>query len=90
MFYPSWHPKVGPITPSDLTVVVGEHDTTDSERDERMISEYVNHPMYSESRLPYDVTIMTLSSPLTFTNVAAPVCLPASVTPQYTGEVCAG
>ena len=86
MFYP-WGQ---PISSSDLTVVVGEHDTTDSERDERTISKYVNHPMYSYVSTPYDATILTLSSPLTFTNVAAPVCLPASVTPQYTGEVCAG
>ena len=83
-----------PIEFSDITVVTGEHDTTDSNKTEHTILRYDNHPEYKtgyrryNSRTEnYDISIITLSSPLTFSPIASPVCLPASVTPQYTGQV---
>ena len=79
---------------SDITVVTGEHDTTDSNKTEHTILRYDNHPeyktgyrRYSSRTENYDISIITLSSPLTFSPIASPVCLPSSVTPQYTGQV---
>ena len=81
---------------SDITVVTGEHDTTDSNKTEHTILRYDNHPEYKTGEGPklyrtrsenYDISIITLSSPLTFSPIASPMCLPSSVTPQYTGQV---
>ena len=74
--------------PAYLRVVVGEHDTTDSAVDIRTVSAITDHPNYAEyNNYAYDVSILTLSSPITFSSVAAPVCLPSSVSPQYTGQL---
>ena len=75
-----------PLKNSEITVVTGMHDTTDSNKTVHNISGYENHPEYPTYG-NYDITIITLSSPITFSRVASPVCLPASVTPQYTGQV---
>lgn len=75
-----------PLKNSEITVVTGMHDTTDSNKTVHNISGYENHPEYLV-RGNYDITIITLSSPITFSRVASPVCLPASVSPQYTGQV---
>ena len=79
---------------SDITVVTGEHDTTDSNKTEHTILRYDNHPeyktgyrRYSSRTENYDISIITLSSPLTFSPIASPVCLPASTQPLYTGQV---
>ena len=76
-----------PIEYSDIKVVTGEHDTTDSIKEVHTILRYDNHPKYDEWGNNYDISIITLSSPLTFSRIASPVCLPASVAPQYTGQV---
>ena len=75
-----------PLKNSEITVVTGMHDTTDSNKTVHNISGYENHPEYPTYG-NYDITIITLSSPVTFSRVASPVCLPSSVTPQYTGQV---
>ena len=76
-----------PLKNDEIKVVTGEHDTTDSNKTEHNISGYENHPEYLDRGNNYDISIITLSSPLTFSRVASPVCLPASVAPQYTGQV---
>ena len=76
-----------PLKNDEIKVVTGEHDTTDSNKTEHNISGYENHPEYLDWGNNYDISIITLSSPLTFSRVASPVCLPASVAPQYTGQV---
>ena len=75
-------------SPSDIRVLVGEHDTTDSVADIRPISAITDHPNYDASNnYAYDVSILTLASPISFSSVVAPVCLPSSVSPQYTGQL---
>ena len=75
-------------SPSDIRVIVGEHDTTDSVADIRPISAITDHPNYDASNnFANDFSILTLASPITFSRVVAPVCLPSSVSPQYTGQV---
>ena len=70
---------------SSIRVLLGEHDTTDSVADIRTISAITDHPSYNASNSwAYDFSILTLSSPLTFSRVMAPVCLPADVSSLYT------
>ena len=80
------HCTVGQSAAS-IRVLVGEHDTTDSVADIRAISAITQHPRYNNANTDYDYSILTLAAPLTFSSVAAPVCLPASASSLYTGEV---
>ena len=59
---------------------MGEHDTTDSVADIRTISAITNHPDYNDNTYVNDVAILTLTSPITFSSIVAPVCLPAGIT----------
>ena len=70
-------------------VLLGEHDTTDSVADIRTISAILDHPSYTatSASLDYDYSILTLSSPVTFSKLMAPVCLPADTSELYTGDV---
>ena len=75
-------------SPSDIRVIVGEHDTTDSVADIRSISAITDHPNYDASNnFANDFSILTLASPITLSNVAAPVCLPSSSSSQFTGQL---
>ena len=80
------HCTVG-SSPSSIRVLVGEHDTTDSVADIRTISAITDHPSYNNANTDYDFSILTLAAPITFSSVAAPVCLPASASSLYTGQV---
>ena len=74
--------------PTRIRVLLGEHDTTDSVADIRTISSITDHPSYnSGNKNAYDFSILTLRSPITFNHVMAPVCLPASVSSLYTGQL---
>ena len=71
---------------STLRVLLGEHDTSDSNQDIRTISAITDHPSYDNNTLAYDVSILTLTSPLTFSRTMSPVCLPADDSKQFAGE----
>ena len=51
------------------------------------VSSVLDHPSYDGDYTKHDISIMTLARPITYSAVAAPVCLPASVSPLYTGEL---
>ena len=70
-----------------MKVLVGEHDTSDSEVDRRDVSKIRSHPKYNNENANYDFTILFLTSPLTFSSTIAAVCLPASTQSLYTGQV---
>ena len=80
------HCTAGGSTDS-IRVLLGEHDTTDSVADIRDISAITDHPSYTGSNYDYDYSILTLSSPVTFSRQMAPVCLPATTSSLYTGQV---
>ncbi|XP_064100784.1 transmembrane protease serine 9-like [Macrobrachium nipponense] len=69
-------------SPSDFTVVIGEHDwsttseTTSTER--RQVSNIIVHSQYDSTTLDNDMALLKLSSPISFPldNKIAPVCLP--------------
>ena len=73
------------MDPSSIQVLVGEHRTDDSVTDRRDISSIRNHPKFSAAK--YDFSILTLTSPITFTSVAAPICLPASTHSLYSDQL---
>ena len=62
-------------SPSEWNAVIGEIQTIS-------VAEILNR--FTEAA---DLAILTLASPISFSATAAPVCLPASVSPLYTGEV---
>ena len=68
-----------------LQVSLGEHDTTDAAADIRTVSRITNHPQYNPDNLLNDISILTLSSPLTFSRAMSPVCLPADPSLSYAG-----
>ena len=73
--------------PASIQVLVGEHDTSDSVADFHNVSKITNHPKFNHDNANYDFSILTLTSPITFSAKAAPICLPASVASLYIGQV---
>ena len=78
--------------PSALQVLVGEHDVEDNIAADRFdVSNIENHPDFLYSNLQYDISILTLSTRITFSSTASPVCLPTAPDgffyPDYTGTV---
>ena len=73
-------------TAASIEVLVGEHDTSDSEAERHNISAIMDHPSYNHTTAHYDVSILTLAAPINSSSTAAPVCLPATATSLYTGE----
>ena len=74
-------------TESTIQVLPAEHDTTDSEVDRHNVTTITEHPSFNETTAAFDFSILTLSSPVNTSSVAAPICLPASVSSLYTGDV---
>ena len=68
-------------------MLVGEHDTSDSIADIHTVFKITNHPKFNHDNADYDFSIMTLTSRITFSSKAAPICLPASVASLYIGQV---
>ena len=73
--------------PESLEVLVGDHDITDFVVDRHNVLAIKNHPKFSNTKADYDVSILILISPITFSSVVVPVCLPASTQSLYTGQV---
>ena len=76
--------------PSSLQVLIGEHDVEDDiDADRFEVSNIENHPAFLYSTLAYDISILTLTTRITFSSTASPVCLPAAPDdlfyPEYTG-----
>ena len=70
-----------------LQVLVGAHNTEDTDVDRRDVSKIRIHPRYKHENADYDFAILFLSSPLTFSSTIGAVCLPASTQSLYTGQV---
>ena len=65
-------------------VLVGEHDTADTDVDRRKVSKIRSHPRYNHENADYDFSVLFLNSPLTFSSTIGAVCLPASTQSLYT------
>lgn len=65
---------------SNFRVILGTHNLNDKDAVIVPISSAISHPKYDEDDiLDYDVGIITLESPLEFSNAILPICL----TPQH-------
>jgi len=72
-------------SPSDIRVLLGEHDISDAENYIVPISQIIDHPNYN---FPFnDYSILKLTSPITFSETISPICLPAITSEQYVGEL---
>ncbi|XP_051987442.1 polyserase-2-like [Xyrauchen texanus] len=65
---------------SGLTVYLGRQTQSGTNTNEisRTVSQIIKHPNYSSSSYDNDVTLLHLSSPVTFTDYIRPVCLAAA------------
>ena len=74
--------------PGSVQVLVGAHDTTDSNVDRRDVSTIRTHPDFNNTRGQYDAAVLFLNFTLTltFSSTVAPICLPASVQSLYTDQ----
>ena len=75
------------MTPSSLQVLVGAHDIENNlpAAQRFSVSKILNSPWFEYYSLSYDVSILTLSSSITFSLTASPVCLPALSSDASTG-----
>jgi len=65
------------IDASDIRVVVGEHDQSDSfDGIRHEVRSYTNHPQYDPLPDDNDFSILHLTSPVELGDVAVPACLP--------------
>ena len=81
--------KNGQLRPlSIFEVTLGEHDTATSEADRVSISKITPFPKYMVGHhvSHYDIAVLTLSSPVTFSRNVSPVCLPADTQENYAGQ----
>jgi len=64
---------------SSFSVVVGEHDVTRSDGEQKISpSQWINHPNYNSNGNDNDFAIVRLSRDVTFSNTVMPACLPDS------------
>jgi len=74
-------------SPSNIAVLVGEHRTNDNSFNRISLSAITDHPDYNSNTLDNDYSILTLSTPVTFSREVSPACLPASTSQDYAGQV---
>ena len=80
---------------SIFSVDLGEHDYSDSSATRMSISEIIPYPKYmidddgnncTSHVSHYDIAVLKLSSPITFSQNIAPVCLPAHTLSNHAGK----
>ncbi|XP_047427049.1 transmembrane protease serine 9-like isoform X2 [Mugil cephalus] len=72
---------------SDLVVYLGRQsqDGLNPNEVSRTVTRIINHPSYNNITSDNDITLLQLSSPVTFTNYISPVCLAATNSTFYAG-----
>ena len=66
---------------SRLVVILGDHDlrvANESAQAFRLVRRLVLHPLYDPSSNQYDLALLHLSRPVTYSGGIAPACLPAA------------
>ncbi|XP_046639209.1 chymotrypsin-2-like isoform X1 [Daphnia pulicaria] len=69
-----------------LTIVMGAVDINDSKKVIRHVKSVIRHRQFDNRKLRNDIALLTLDSPVEFTNVVSPVCLHDDVTKDYVGK----
>merc|ERR1719167_1106767 len=70
---------------SGISVLLGEHRIDDSSFNRVPLSKITDHPNYNNGNLDNDFSILTLATPVEFSNTVAPACLPTSGANDYAG-----
>jgi len=70
---------------SNIAVLVGEHRIDDNSFSRVPVSAITDHPDYNSNTLDNDYSILTLSSPVSTSQIVSPACLPAG-TSDYAGR----
>ena len=80
--------KIRPV--SDFSVTLAEHDHSQNSADRVPVSEIIPYPKYMNNdcivQCHYDIAVLKLSSPLTFSENIASVCLPAHTMGNHAGK----
>ena len=69
-----------------IEILLGAHDVTHTNTDRRAVFSITDHPRFDSTEKIFDVSILTMESPITFSSVASPICLPSSkvsLVPEY-------
>ncbi|KAM5174175.1 LOW QUALITY PROTEIN: ovochymase-1 [Callospermophilus lateralis] len=76
--------------PRSWTVVAGDHDRTLKESTEqvRRAKHIIVHEDFDIVTYDSDIALIQLSSPLEYNSVVRPVCLPHSMEPLFSSEIC--
>ena len=70
----------------EVEVLLGEHLTSDTVADRRSLKSIVPHPQYDATLSLYDFSILTLLTPIIFSPVASPICLPFNIQSDYSNQ----
>jgi len=70
---------------SSIAVLVGEHRIDDNSFTRVSLSAITDHPSYNSNTLDNDYSILTLSSPVAFSQAVSPACLPSAAA-DFTGS----
>ncbi|XP_075897571.1 transmembrane protease serine 9-like isoform X2 [Nelusetta ayraudi] len=72
---------------SDVTLFLGrqQQQGTNANEVSRSVMQIINHPEYDASTSDNDISLLKLSSPVTFTNFILPVCLAATDSTFHNG-----
>ncbi|WP_411015977.1 serine protease, partial [Salmonella sp. s51884] len=74
------------MNPADYEIILGGHlrDTVDSTQQSFTIAEVITHENYKRISMDNDITLLKLSSPVTYTDYIQPACLPTEDYPEGT------
>uniref|UniRef100_A0A2K6GDY8 Serine protease 55 n=1 Tax=Propithecus coquereli TaxID=379532 RepID=A0A2K6GDY8_PROCO len=70
------------ISPTDLSVVVGTNDLTRSRVEVKRVTTMVLHKDFKKVNLDNDIALLLLATPITFSDLKVPICLPAEPSPS--------
>lgn len=70
------------IRVANLKVVVGTNDLTSPARLERSVTSIIYPKAFDKYNLDNDIALLLLSSPITFSDLIVPICLPTLTSPS--------
>ncbi|XP_062069145.1 serine protease 55 [Lepus europaeus] len=67
---------------TDLKIVMGTNDLTSSSREERSVTSIIYPKNFQRDSLDNDIALLLLSSPITFSDLVVPICMPTLTSPS--------
>ncbi|MCL4142265.1 UNVERIFIED_CONTAM: hypothetical protein GTU68_042330 [Idotea baltica] len=89
---PEWLVSAAHCTqdPDSIRVILGDHSINTNEQQSQTIEviQIINHPDYSKNRIDNDISLLKLSSPVTYNQAISSICLPFNYeTFEISGEI---